>query len=97
MKKLSDAQVAALATVSSWNIEVGFESMSGTTRRTMQILEERGLVEIVGARKTYWKLTRAGKAEVRRLIDEGEIVIEPEEQPANSAAGRLTNGAGTSD
>ena len=94
MRKLTDAQVNALAVISDGAID-DFEALIFIGRqraRVLATLEDRGLARWYpygGARgKGCWRITPAGRKTVTALVKEGRLTEErPEEKPVCTAAG----------
>lgn len=74
--RLPDAQVNALAIISSRHVEIGMQSIFGIKQATTNALQLRGLIDTVGVRRPEWELTDAGAKVVSDLVAEGRLVRE---------------------
>lgn len=75
--KLTNAQLHALATLANHTIDVGMHYFDGIRETTLNSLSRRGLVTIVGVRRTAWDITNEGQRAVEDLIREGRLAREP--------------------
>ena len=76
-KRLTFPQQHALGVLFNSPVEVGYHAICGIrNEQTLRLLESRGLVAIIGERKTRWALTPDGKVVVAHLLATGELVRE---------------------